>query len=317
MKKLITLLALVASSMAQAWTIDGLGEFKFEKLNNQVYVMHGPLQNPNAINRGFINNPAFIDGDNGLILVDPSGSKYIGENVLAEIEKISSKPIVAVINTHAHGDHWLGNHAIKDKYPNAKFYAHMNMIKEAQYGEGDRWIEVFNEMTGGKLKGTVPVVPSYSIGDQDTLQIAGQTLHVHSPFPSSHSGSDIMVEHKNSKTLFTGDNGFNKRVGRFDSASSMHNNIEILKFAKSLDVETFVPGHGQSGNAASTIDPYLHYLSTIKQEVAKGYEDDLSDFEIKPIVVEKLKDYEDWSGFEDSIGRHVNKMFIEVEDRDM
>lgn len=317
MKNITLLFFLAISSFSHAWTIDGLGEFKFEKLNNQVYVMHGPLQNPNAVNFGFINNPSFIEGDNGLILVDPSGSKYIGDQILSEIEKISDKPIVAVFNTHAHGDHWLGNHAVKDRYPNAKFYAHMNMIKEAKYGEGERWIEIFNDMTKGKVKGTIAVIPDYSIGDQDTLKIAGQTFVIHSPLPSSHSGSDIMIEHKDSKTLFTGDNGFNKRVGRFVSDSSMHNNIEILKYAKTLNIETFVPGHGQSGDAVSTIDPYLYYLSTIKAEVAKGYEDDLSDFEIKPIVVEKLKDYANWSGFEDSIGRHVNKMFTEVEDLDM
>jgi glyoxylase-like metal-dependent hydrolase (beta-lactamase superfamily II) len=35
-------------------------------------------------------------------------------------EKITNKPIVAVFNTHVHGDHWLGNQAIVERYPAVK-----------------------------------------------------------------------------------------------------------------------------------------------------------------------------------------------------
>jgi ribonuclease BN (tRNA processing enzyme) len=46
-------------------------------------------------------------------------------------EKITNKPIVAVFNTHVHGDHWLGNQAIVERYPAVKIYAHPNMIEQA------------------------------------------------------------------------------------------------------------------------------------------------------------------------------------------
>ncbi len=316
MKKII-LSTLFATTLTHAWVIDGVGEYRFEALNSQVHVIHGPMQDPNEKNYGFINNPAIIDGDNGLILIDPGNSKNTGINVVDEIAKVSSKPVVAVVNTHVHGDHWLANHAIKDKYPNAKFYAHMNMIREAEYGEGDRWIEIFNEMTAGKMKGTLPVIPKYSVEHQDTLKIEGQTLVFHSPFPASHSSSDIMIEHKESKTLFTGDNVFNRRLGRFAGDSNMIDNIEILKYAKNLDIDTVVPGHGPSGTVEQAIDPYLSYLSIIQEEVKKGYEEDLADYEIKPFANKRLASHHSWSGYEDQLGRHINKMLLEVESRDM
>ena len=145
MKKLTLLFTLAFSSITHAWLVGDI-DYKFEQLNSQVYVMHGPMASPSHENYGFINNPAFIDGDDGLILIDPGSSKLAGDNILNEIEKITSKPVIAVFNTHVHGDHWLGNHSIKDKYPNAKFYAHMNMIREAEFGEAERWAQVFNDI---------------------------------------------------------------------------------------------------------------------------------------------------------------------------
>ena len=48
----------------------------------------------------------------GVILVDPGSTYQVGKQVLAEIKKVTTKPVVAVFNTHIHGDHWLGNQAI-------------------------------------------------------------------------------------------------------------------------------------------------------------------------------------------------------------
>ncbi len=312
MKKLTLLFTLAFSTITQAWLVDGV-DYKFEKLNSQVYVMHGPLDGPSIENYGFINNPAFIESDNGLILIDPGSSKFAGDNILNEIETITSKPIIAAINTHVHGDHWLGNHAIKDKYPNAKFYAHMNMIREAEYGEAERWTTFYNELTASKAAITVPVIPSYSITHEDTLNIDGQTLIIHSPVPSSHSSSDIMIEHKNSKTLFAGDNALYHRMGRFDGSSSMIDNITLLNYAKSLDIDTYVPGHGHSGSEEKIIDTYLNYLVTIKQEAEKGYEEDLADYEIKPMADKRLADYRSWHGYDEQLGKHIGKMLLEIE----
>ncbi len=40
--------------------------------------MHGPVTEPSVENRGFMNNPAIIEGKNGLIVVDPGGITYRG-----------------------------------------------------------------------------------------------------------------------------------------------------------------------------------------------------------------------------------------------
>ena len=52
------------------------GTFKFKKVNQNVYVMHGPVVEPNKENEGFMNNPAIIESEKGLIIVDPGGNYY-------------------------------------------------------------------------------------------------------------------------------------------------------------------------------------------------------------------------------------------------
>ena len=314
--KYLSTLLLTISTSTFAWQVGTVGDFKFENVGKNVFVMHGPLDVPNVSNDGFINNPAFIEGLSSVIVFDPASSTYAGENILKEIKKITSKPVVGVFNTHVHGDHWLGNEAIKNAYPEAKFYGHMNMISEAELGgEGERWIELYTKYTEGLTKDTKQVVPGFGIGDGDKLTIGSEKFIIHSPFPASHSSSDIMIEHVNSKTLFAGDNIFNNRFGRFDESSSIHNNLEILNYAKSLDIDVFVPGHGFSGDSASALEPWLNYLNVIMDESKKGYEDDLADYEVKPLALERLKEYQDWAGY-DSVGAHINKLLREIEDRD-
>ncbi len=94
--------------MPATWT-----DFSAEKISNHVYVIHGPLELPNETNEGFMNNPAFIVTDDGVVVIDPGSSVHTGNMLLREIRKVTELPVIAVFDTHVHGDHWLGNDAIK------------------------------------------------------------------------------------------------------------------------------------------------------------------------------------------------------------
>ena len=90
MKK-ITLLISIAITFTlslNAWTIDNLGTYQFDKVNENVWVMHGPVMMPNKLNGGFMNNPAVIESENGLIVIDPGGNYNIGVHILKEVQKI-------------------------------------------------------------------------------------------------------------------------------------------------------------------------------------------------------------------------------------
>ena len=102
---------------------DALPDYPAEKLSDRVWVIHGPTQLPNPDNKGFMNNPAFVLTDTGVVVVDPGSSVQTGEMVLRQIRKLTQKPVTHVLSTHIHGDHWLANQAIVEAYPDVKTIA--------------------------------------------------------------------------------------------------------------------------------------------------------------------------------------------------
>jgi glyoxylase-like metal-dependent hydrolase (beta-lactamase superfamily II) len=317
MKTIYLLFTLTLSSLSNAWIIQGIGEFSPEKLSNNLLVIHGPFGEPSVKNQGFMNNPGIIIGKEGVIIVDPGSAYSVGKKVLKEVEKMTKKPIIAVFNTHIHGDHWLGNQAIVEKYPNAKIYAHPQMIIEAKNGEGDHWVNLMTTLTDGLTKDTIATYPTDATQNLQVINLGSEQFKIHSPTIKAHTNTDIMIEHVNSKTLFLGDNSFVNRMGRFDNSSSMHDNIKVLQYATNLGLDYYVPGHGSSGNASHAVKPFLDYLLIIQDEAQKGYEQDLADYEIKPIAIKQLTAYRNWHGFDKQFGKHIGKMLLEVETLDL
>ncbi|VVH64851.1 Beta-lactamase-like precursor [uncultured Gammaproteobacteria bacterium] len=315
MKKGLLILLLIAVGIY--YLLYDSEKYVFEKIADNVYVMHGPLDEPNAKNRGFMNNPGLIVGKNGAIIIDPGSTYGVGKNVMIAAEKITNKPIVAVFNTHVHGDHWLGNQAIVERYPAVKIYAHPNMIEQAKEGEGERWIALMSQLTEGASDGTIASYPTDATTHLQIIKAGGESFRMHHDITgAAHTNTDLMVEHIKTKTLFMGDNGLVHRHGRFDETSDMHGNIAVLQYAIDLNLDYYVPGHGPTGNATTTVKPFLHYLQIVQDEVKKGYEQDLTDYEIKPIADKKLTAYHDWHGYESNMGKHIGKMFGEIESLD-
>jgi len=56
-------------------------------------------------------NITFIEGDEGLIVVDTGETIAQAEEVLADLRDVTDKPIVAILLTHHHADHVLGTSA--------------------------------------------------------------------------------------------------------------------------------------------------------------------------------------------------------------
>ena len=313
LKKLVLLASLLLwPTIASAWSLPGVGEFAFENVGKNVFVMHGPADEPNPENLGFMNNPGFIESANGVIVIDPGSTKQVGEQVLAEIKKITSKPVLAVFNTHIHGDHWLGNQAIKSAFPDAKIYGHPKMIEKATGDEGLTWIDIMDRLTKGLSKGTKVVAPTNAVNNGASITVDGETFKIHH-LSAAHTDTDIMVEHVGSKTIFLGDNGFNKRMGRFEESGDMHGNIKALQHARDLKMAVYVPGHGKSGPADSAVTPFLNYLEKLQKGVTKGYRAEKEGFEIKKDIEAHFEDFKNWSGFEENFGKHVNKMYLEIE----
>lgn len=320
MKKLLIVASLAATLSLSAFNLPKYGNFEFKKMHDNVYIMHGPVMEPNKENEGFMNNPAIIESKNGLIVVDPGGNYNVGKKIFAEIKKVSKKPVIAIFNTHQHGDHWFAGKAILEKYPKAKSYAYSYMIKRVKEEEAEKWYGILDRLSGN-LSGTKPFAfPTVPVEDTQKIVVDGQTFIMHHP-KRAHTDTDILVEHVNSKTLFIGDNLMKNRLGGFDDSSSIFGNIELLENIIAHkggygEYKLYVPGHGPSGAMHDTLDPFLNYMKILTQGAEKAYKDGVESYEIKPEVVAQMKDYQSWDAFDGQMGKHLMKALSEIEARE-
>jgi len=209
-----------------------------------------------------------------------------------------------------HGDHWLGNHAVVEAYPKAILLAHPDMIKTAHAGAAEQWINLMSQATEGFTEGTHAVIPKRSTSEVGRLESGGRTFLFHAP-EKAHSGTDVMIEVVQESVVFLGDNVLHKRIARMDDAS-FKGNIAACEVAINLAVSHYVPGHGPTGEVG-IVKGFHTYLSTLYNEVARLYEEDLTDFEMKPEIVKKLEPYAAWVNFEEQVGRHISLAILEVE----
>ena len=304
---------LILLSLSSLSVIGFAGEIKdypLDKIASNTYVIHGPLGLPSKQNQGFMNNPAFVVTKTGVVVVDPGSTVQVGRLLLRKIKTITNKPVTHVFDSHVHGDHWLGNQAIKEAYPRVSIIAHPLMISLARGGEGERWVKTMDALTEGESKGTRAVYPNKEMKDKTKISIGGMTFKIHAP-DKAHSHTDIMIEVVEENVLFLGDNALYGRIGRMDDGT-FRGNIAACDIALKLSVKHFVPGHGKSGGK-EVVTPFRDYLNILYSGVHKLMDEGMSDFEMKPQIRAKLKDYHQWNGFDLELGKHVSLALLEAE----
>lgn len=305
---LIPALLLPSASLAAGQA--AVRDYPAEKIAPHTYVIHGPVGDPSVENQGFMNNPAFVVTNTGVVVIDPGSSVQAGRMVLKQIRKVTSKPITHVLNTHVHGDHWLGNQAILEAYPKAQLMAHPEMIRKAHAGEAQIWIGMMDRLTKGYTRGTRAVIPTVAVTEDQHFTTGGMTFRIHAP-ENAHSKTDIMIEVVQDSVYFTGDNVLNQRIGRMDDGT-FTGSIAACDRAIAARAKHYVPGHGKTADAAM-VKRYRDYLATLLAQVKHQYDAGKSDFEMKGAVAAKLGNYAGWPGFHENLGRHISLAVLEIE----
>jgi len=293
--------------------IDYLEGFTTEMVTEDIFVIQGAIEDPNPDNGGFINNPGFVIANSGVIVIDPGGSKAIGEMLLKRIRHITNLPIIAIFNTHEHGDHWLANEAILSVYPDIPIYAHGKMIDSIHQGTGQYWLTLMQQLTNSTALQDKVVIPTHAVNNADEITIDNLTFRVHY-YGSSHTDNDIMVEIVELETIFLGDNVLNHRLPRLNDGNIV-GNIEAINRIIDTNIKYFIPGHGPSGIENVPLN-YLNYLTQLHTLVEQYYNEDLSDYEMKAPIQAAMQKYAHWYGFDTELGKNISVVFLQVEQDD-
>ncbi len=308
---LLSLTLLVATSLSWAAPKGApVRDYPFEQVAKNTWVIHGPLGLPNVENQGFMNNPGMVLTGQGVVIIEPGSSVQSGEMVLRMVKEVTDLPVIAVFNTHIHGDHWLGNQAIREAYPDVPIYGHTKMLAMVAAGAGDTWVELMEKLTEGATRGTQVVGPDHAVKHGDIIKLGDKTFRIHH-YGQAHTQTDIMIEVEEEELVFLGDNVTANRIPRMvdgNFTGSLTSTDKILE----TGAKVWVPGHGPTGDAG-VVKNYRTYLQGVYAAAEKAFNDDLDSSDVKVLALEATAAYSGWSGYEDEIGKQASQAWLEVE----
>lgn len=240
------------------------------QVSEHCYYVKGFSEIGSAKNQNFISNAGIIIAPQGVIVVDALGSPSAAKILIAEIGKLTSKPITHVILTHYHADHIYGLQEFKAI--GAKVIAHqlgrnylvsdtaVNRL-EASKKELAPWIDVSTKL----------IVADEWIDHDMQQSFSGMELVLKHVGPA-HTPEDLAVLVPSEKVLFVGDLVFSGRipyVGNANTKGWIHSLEELRK----MDVKVIVAGHGEASfnpqKDLDFIENYLKFLRTSMYQPAR------------------------------------------------
>ncbi len=285
-----------------------------QKLSPHVWMIYSPDGFPTPENRGMMANVIFVVTTAGVVVIDSGASLQIGQMAIRMIRKVTDKPVVAVFNSHYHGDHWLGNHAFVKTYGDKlPIYALPSTIEKLKGAEGNLWRSLMERWTNQSTLGTQVVLPNTSVQHGQAIQIGDVTFRMHH-YGTAHTPSDLCVEVVQDKVTAVGDIAMTNRIANMDEGSYPG----TFKYYKSLEAATgeqlWVPGHGQA--RPDLLKTYGEFMAGIWEPCLKAVEDGQSEAEARaavmkdPRVAARAKSMQ---GFDGNIGKYVSLAYLEAE----
>jgi cyclase len=186
------------------------------KIKDDLYVIHNDFVPGNS---------TALVTDEGVVLVDDK-FEIDFNNIVAELKKVTDKPVRYVINTHHHGDHSGGNAKMQQ----------MNVQVVASE-------QARQNMVDGKLPG----LPTMAFERHAHIYLGGKNVELYH-FGRAHTNGDVVVYFPAHRTLAAGDmftfGDATPQLIDYAGGGSAKEWTSTLDSVLQLDFDTVVPGHG-------------------------------------------------------------------------
>ena len=172
------------------------------------------------------------------LILDPGCYEDFEKKELTDYIKTNKLKPIAIINTHCHIDHVLGNDYLKKLYEIPLWIPAMekNLLKSVSTYAPTMGIQNYREAQPDKL-----------LGEKDVITFGTDKLEI--LYAPGHSEGHLMFYHAADKSLMAGDVIFRESIGRTDLpggdfktlVESIKNQVYTLS-----EVVKIYPGHGPS-----------------------------------------------------------------------
>jgi len=279
---------------------------ELKEIAKGIFMTKGQTGLPSKENRGFMSNSYGILTDEGWVVIDTLSTPELAREFIGELKKIKNKPILYVIITHYHMDHYFGAKAYKDE--GAKVIAHKNLKVFFEEGTAQMVLEGARKSFPGVFEKTTLVGPDMTVEGKVKLRV-GRRLFEIIPMTPAHTNTDLVI--KTGDYLFVGDLVYYKRIPFMGDR-----NVKTKRWLKVLDrlsrmrFKKLFGGHGDPFGKEA-IDWTRRYISFVRNEVAKLKDEGLFVDEIR----ERLKDtpFKDSAMYDVFHSRNVYFVFNELD----
>jgi cyclase len=245
-------------------------------------------------------NAAIVLLDEGVLVVDTESKPSAARAVIAEIKKLTDKPVKYVVITHFHGDHSQGIATFLGAWPGAEVISTeatresiekrgiarmkretVTVPQQIEKLKGD-----LEKATDAKEKGQIQEnirqAEAY-VAELKQMQLAlptrtfdqNLTLHGQSQnveilwLGKAHTDGDAFVYLPKEKVIVTGDtvHGFIPNMGD----SSPYDWIRTLEAAERLDFDYIIGGHGDVQRGKGTIELWRQYFTDVLAETGQAF----------------------------------------------
>ncbi len=201
----------------------------------------------------------------GVLVIDTQPHPAQARTLIAEIRKITDKPIKWAFNTQVHGDHFLGNSTFKKEGATIIANAHAAYLMERYYEKDVARRRPGFEKAGLDPKEATLVLPDKTFEDELVITMGGRQVRLFYPGPGQDPGASY-AHFPHAKAVATSGTLTPKSVSNLMYTPSIDGWIKVLRQLQAMDVDTYLPGHGDLGKK-SDIEDTINFLTTLQQEV--------------------------------------------------
>ncbi len=214
-----------------------------------------------------VDNSGFIVGNRGVLVIDAHINGDMARQIQNAVRRVTSKPILYLVNTNYHGDHTFGNYAFP---ADTQIVAHRETARQMKgFEEEQRFLLATVNGDGTVFEGVELRLPDLEFENHIRLDLGGRQVDVYHFGPGNTVGDTVVYEPQ-TQTAWTGNLVIGEGTIPLLIEGRPRAYLEtISRFASTLEVRTIIPGHGVPTTAA-IFGRYVRYLTQLIETVRQA-----------------------------------------------
>jgi len=250
-------------------------------------------------------NSLVVVGDSAALVVDPGHFPPLTRKMIADVRRLTDKPVRWVVDTHWHPDHWMGNAEYADAYPGVTFVGapatrdsivakgpafvkgHQDSAAvykgyEAMLGKDESSFRPGRPMASGERyalglavadgRAAFPgwqearvVAPTLTVADSLTLHLGRRDVQIRF-LGRANTAGDVVVWVPDARVLAAGD--LVVAPIPYAYGSYIGEWIDVLGRLRAFGARTLLPGHGPVQHDLGYVDRVAAALRTLRDRAA-------------------------------------------------